>query len=184
MAGDTANPRLWLLGDVYYAPVGTVAPTNTTTAFSASWDYLGLLSEDGLTETRSQESNDYYAWGGILIRTVRTKFKRSFKVAALEDNSNVFYLLNPGSTVAIAGAVTTRTVKTPTANPMAFAFEVKDGTITKRIIIPRGEIVEIGDVVYSENDINQREITIDVYPSAAGVLYTELTDDPAAEAAS
>lgn len=180
MAGNTANPRVWLGADVYYAPVGTTAPTDTTTAFSGTWVALGLLSEDGMTESNSATVNEYYSWGGTLVRTTRSKFQRQFKVAVLEDNLAVFALVNPGSTRASAGGVVTRTVKTPTANAQAFAFEMKDGAITKRIIVPRGEVSEIGDTTFSDSAIASKELTINAYPSAAGVIYLEYTDDAAA----
>lgn len=177
MAGSTANPRVWLGADVYAAPVGTTAPTDTTTAFSGTWKALGLLSEDGMTEGNANTTTPFYAWGDILIRNVKSKHVRTFKVVALEDNATLFALTNPGSTEALAAGVTTRTVKVPAPNVQAFAFEFKDGAVTKRIIIPRGEITDIGDTKYSDASIASHELTITVYPTAAGVLFTELTDD-------
>lgn len=181
MAGDTANPRIWLNGDVRYAPVGTTAPTDTTTAYAATWKVLGLLSEDGLTESRDEDSNDFYAWGSILVRTVRSKHKRTFQVTTLEDNSAVWSLVNPGSAApTTATGTTTRVVKVPSANPLAFAFDTVDGTVTKRLIVPRGEVTEIGDIVRGEGDMEMRELTVTVYGASDGVLYREITNDPQA----
>lgn len=177
MAGSTANPRVWLSADVYTAPVGTTAPTDTTTAFSGTWKALGLLSEDGLTEGNASTMTSFYAWGSILIRNVKSKHVRTFKVTALEDNATLFALINPGSTESLAGSVTTRTVKVPAPNAQAFAFEFKDGSVTKRIIVPRGEVTDVGDTKYSDAGIASHELTITVYPTTSGVLYTELTDD-------
>lgn len=180
MAGDTANPRVWLGADCYVAPVGTTAPTDTTTAWAAPWAPLGLLSEDGATESRNEDVKDHFAWGGILIRTTRSKHKRTIKVTALEDNLAVFGVVNPGSTAATALGITTRTVKVPTADPRAFALELRDGAITTRRSIARGEVVEVGDVSLSDADMTAYELTINVYPSSDGVLYTDITDDPQA----
>lgn len=177
MAGDTDNPRIWLLGDVFVAPVGTTAPTTVSAALDDAFDALGLLSEDGLTESRDEDSTDHYAWGSILIRTVRSKHKRTFKVTALEDNPVVFDLVNPGSTATTASGVTTRTVKVPTSNPKAFVIQTKDGAVTRRRAIAKGEVTEVGDIVSAEGDIEGKELTITVYPSSAGVLYTDITDD-------
>jgi hypothetical protein len=180
MAGSISNPRVWLNADVYVAPVGTTAPTDTTAAFSATWKALGLLSEDGLTEGNANTTNTFFAWGGILIRNVKSKHVRTFKVMALEDNATLFTLINPGSSETLSAGVMTRTVKVPAVNPQAFALEFKDGSITKRILIPRGEITDVGDTKYSDTAIASHELTITVYPTAAGVLFSELTDDPAA----
>lgn len=180
MAGDVSNPRIWVNADVYVAPVGTTAPTDLTTAWAAGWEPLGLLSEDGLTESREEESTDHYAWGGILVRTTRSKHKRTFTVTALEDNAAVFGVVNPGSTAVTATGVTTRTVKVPTPDVRAFGFEFLDGDIVKRRIIPRGEVVAVGDVTFLDNELAAYELTINVYP-VNGVLYTDLTDDPQAD---
>lgn len=177
MAGSTANPRVWLTADVYVAPVGTTAPTDTTTSWSVTWKALGLLSEDGMTEGNASTATSFYAWGDILVRNVKSKHVRTFKVTALEDNATLFALLNPGSSEALSGGVTTRTIKVPAPNAQAFGFEFKDGSITKRIVIPRGEVTDVGDTKYSDASMASRELTITVYPTAAGVLYTELTDD-------
>lgn len=180
MAGDIANPRIWLNADVYVAPTGTTGPTDTTTALNVAFEPLGLLGEDGMTESRDEDVTDHYAYGGILVRTTRSKHKRTVKVTALEDNPIVFDLKNPGSGTATAGGVTTRTVKVPTTNPKAFVLQLVDGDITKRRYIPTGEVVEVGDEAISDDEMAMVELTINVYPDASGVLYYEITDDPQA----
>lgn len=181
MSGDTDNPRVWLNADVLVADVGTTAPTNIAGAWDTGWETLGLLSEDGLVQSRDEDVTDYHAWGGILIRTVRSKHKRTFKVTALEDNPVVFGLVNPGSEATIDTGVTTRTVKVPTSDPRAFGFETVDGGITRRIVVPRGEVVEVGDVTSSDSEMEMKELTINVYPDDDGVLFLEITDDPQAD---
>jgi hypothetical protein len=76
VAGDIANPRFWVNADVWVASVGTTAPTDVAAAWPANWDTVGLLTEDGMTESRNDDTADHYAYGGILIRTTRSKHKR------------------------------------------------------------------------------------------------------------
>lgn len=180
MAGDTDNPRLWEGADFYAAPVGTTAPTDVDTALAVAWLAAGLLSEDGASETRDQDSTDHYAWGGKLVRTTRSKHKRQLKVTCLEDNLIVFGLVNPGSTAATTTGVTTRTVKVPKQDPRAFLLELRDGDITKRRVIPKGEVVEVGEVAFSDSDLTAYELTITIYPAADDTLYLDITDDPQA----
>lgn len=178
MAGNTDNPRIWVNGDVYVGAVGSTAPTNVATALAAAWQVLGLLSEDGLTESREEDSTDHFAWGGILVRTRRSKHKRTFKVAALEDNYTVFGLVNPGSSQPpVSGGVFTRSIYVPTADPRAFVFHNVDGSNIRRIYIPRGEVTEVGDIVSSDSEMTMRELTITVYPDSAGLLYKEFSND-------
>lgn len=189
MAGDTANPRVWLGADVYVAPLATTAPTNVETAWAAGWDPLGLLSEDGLTEGRDESQNDHYAWGNILVRTTRSRHKRTFMVTALEDNPTVFGLVNPGSTATVTpagagppivpAAYTTRDVMAPQSDPRAFGIELVDGVHKRRIIVPRGEILTVESVASSETSMTMYGLTITVYPASDGSLFTEITSNPA-----
>lgn len=183
MAGTPANARVWINADVYVAPLGTTAPTDVATAWAAAWKVVGLLSEEGMTEAREDDSTDHYAWGSILIRTTRSKHKRSFVVAVLEDGLTVQGIVNPGSTSVTSAGPTppagtvTRTIRVPGVNIQAFGFQFADGTVTRRIAIPRGEVVEVGDVTYSDADLYMRELTINVLPASDGTLYTEITND-------
>lgn len=181
MAGNVANPRIWINADVYVAATATAAPTDVSTALPADWEAVGLLSEDGMTESREDEQTDHYAWGGILVRTTRSKHKRTFTVTCLEDNLVVYGLVNPGSTAATTAGVTTRTVKVPGTDPRSWVVQMKDGGITKRRYIPRAEVVEVGDVTSSDAAMVMYELTVNVYPDGDGVLYKDITDDPQAE---
>lgn len=182
MSGSIANPRIWEGADVYVAPVGTSAPTDVSTAWAAPWENIGLLSEDGAEETLEADSTDHFTWGGLLVRTTRNKFKRSMKVTALEDNALLFEVLNPGSTASTDGTgLTTRTFKVPTNNPLAFGLETRDGDITRRRIIPTGEVATEGTRAISSSEMTMVELLIAVYPDGNGVYYTDLTDDPQAE---
>ena len=180
MSGSVANPRIWLNADVYTAPLATAGPADVTAAWAAAWKPLGLLSEDGLTESRDQTSTDHFAWGGILVRTVRSKFKRSFKVAALEDNATVWGLVNPGSTAATATALTTRQIHVPQSDPRSFGLHLIDGLVITRRIIARAEVVEVADTKLTDSDMAAYELTVNVYPDGTGLLYTEVTNDPQA----
>jgi hypothetical protein len=181
MSGDIANPRIWEGADAYVAPLGTTPPDDVATAWAAPWEALGLLSEDGATETRAQDTADHFAWGGLLVRTTKSKFKRTMKITCLEDNLVVFGLANPGSTTDTATGLTTRTVMTPTRDPRAFGLETRDGDITRRRLIPNGEVTEVGEVKFADSDMTAFELTITIYPDSDGVLYTDLTDDEQAD---
>lgn len=182
MAGDTNNPRVWQGCDVRVADLGTTAPTDLTTAYAAGWDVLGLLSEDGMTQSRDMDSSDFYDWSGLLIRTVYSKEKRTFKVAALEDTDACFKLRNPDGTSSTTTGVTTRSHRGGVPVPMAFAFEMTDGAdVTRRLLIPRGQAMQTGEEMYSREGMTMYEFEIVVYPNAStGELFVEITNDPAA----
>lgn len=176
MAGSVDNANAWDRGIFYSAPKGTTAPVDTSTAFSATWKDAGLLGESGLTEENEKNFTDRFDWSGTLIRSIKGTEKRTFKVTVVEDNDTVFKLTNPGSTSSTATGTTTRVVKTSTRDNLAFAFETGDGTTVSRIIVPSGEITNVGPATRSREDIVSREFTIVAYPASDGTLYREITN--------
>lgn len=176
MAGDATNAALWQNADVYIAAANTAGPTNVSSAWAAGWTAVGLLDGDaGFAEAREDESNEIYAWGGLLVKKTKSKHKRTIKFIALEDNATVFGLLNPAGTRATAGGVTTSTVKVPTLTEFAIGFETRDGSKVKRRAIKRAVVEEIGEVVESEAGLTVYEITVAIYPESDGTLYTEVS---------
>ena len=177
--GTTANPRIWVDSTVYAGAVGTTAPADVTTSLNAAFKNLGFVTEDGFEEQREQDSKDHHASGGFLIRTTRSKHKRSFKVTTLESNEFAFPLINPGSTQSTTTGLTTRDVYVPESYERAFVLEQTDGAYKRRIHIARGEVVDVAPVKAGDEDMVMFELTINIYPSAAGLFYRELTTDPA-----
>lgn len=178
MAGNVDNPRIWEGADFYTAPVGTALPDFGSPLADSDWDGVGLLSEDGSTESREDDTQDHYAWGGILVRSTKSRHKRQIVVTMLEDNLTVFGILNPGSETATEDGVNHRTVRVPRSDPRAFLMELRDGDITRRRHIPRGEVESVGEVTLSDSAMTAFEVTITVYPSADGVLYHDYDNDP------
>lgn len=147
-----------------------------SSAWAAGWTAVGLLDGDaGFAEAREDESNEIYAWGGLLVKKTKSKHKRTIKFVALEDNAAVFGLLNPAGTRTTASGVTTSTVKVPTLTEFAIGFETRDGSKVKRRAIKRAVVEEIGEVLESEAGLTVYEITVAIYPESDGTLYTEVS---------
>lgn len=183
MAKTAANARVY--GDVdsgiFVGDVGTTAPTSPTAAPGAGWTELGWMSDDGLTETRDVSADQKRAWqGGAIVRTVRSSDSRQFKFVCWETNATVIALTRPGSTPTTATGVTTTPVKAYTGqDEKAWLYYQRDGAIDTLKHVARGEVVEMGDIVSSTGEIVAYELTVECYPDSNGVLYTEITNDPA-----
>jgi hypothetical protein len=180
MAGSSANVRVWEGADVYYAPVGTTLPTDTTTALNAAFKPIGILSTDGLTKTRGKDVKSLFGWGVGKVRNTKKNFEKGFQFVAMEDNDANFVLSNPGSTSATATGVTTRTVKREVTKVYAWVIQLTDGTITKRLVVPRGEAQADGEKKLSDDDSENTQYTVDALAAADGTFFLEITDDPGA----
>ena len=94
MSGNPDKASIWGDADVYVGPTTAPTPATENDPFSGEWELVGLLDgEAGFEESRSQDSTDHYAWGGLLIRTSRRNFVLTRKFVALEDNAVERYLL-------------------------------------------------------------------------------------------
>lgn len=180
MAGDAENTSLWEGADIYTAPQGTAGPTDVTAAWGVDWDLVGLLDgEEGITEARSEDTGEKYAWGGILFKKTRSKHKRTFKFIALEDNETTFALINPGSTRTADGAgVRNATIKVPKYKPFAIGMELREDDKVKRRSALKAEVEEVAEIKESETEPTVYEITVVVFPEADGTLYREVEPDP------
>lgn len=177
MAGDPTKAALWEGADIYINDtVNTAGPSDLTSPWADGWDVAGLLDgEEGLAWSREEDTAEFYAWGGILVKRTRSKHKRQVKFVALEDNDVVFQLVNPGSTRTTAAGLTTSKIKVPAGREFAFGLELRDGGKVIRRFVKRAEVAEVDEIKESESELTVYTITVILYPEADGTLYTELS---------
>ncbi|MFF0389678.1 Ig-like domain-containing protein [Kitasatospora sp. NPDC004615] len=163
MAGDTSNARLWANADVWIAPIGTARPADANSAFGAGWSLVGLLDgDDGMPETRDEDTNDKFAWGGDIVRSSRTHFKFTKKFSVLEDNPTTRSLIWPGSTAS--------RIVVPKPVPLLVAFETRDpeaGIVYRKITAGHAIVTVDGDVDQNETDLQKVVLAAVVYPDTS-----------------
>ncbi len=163
-------------GAIYVAPLGTTLPTDSTTALDAAFTCLGYVSEDGVTNSNSPESDNVKAWGGDTVLILQTDRPDSFSLTLLEGlNKDVLETIYGSNNVAV-DAQGNITVKA-TADEMtghAWVFEmIMKGNRAKRTVIPNGTISELGDIVYKDDEAVGYNVTIQDVPDASGVYHYE-----------
>lgn len=165
MAGDPTNASLWTDADVYVGPLTAPFPATVDDPFSVDWDLVGLLDGDeGFTQSRDEDVDDKYAWGGILVRTSRAHFKLTVGFTALEDNATTRSLIWPGST-------DTQLI-VPKPARIKIAFETREGDAVKRLICAQyAEVTVDGDIQENETDLTSYTLLATIYPTAAKVLF-------------
>ena len=163
-------------GAIYVAPLGTTLPTDSSTALNAAFKCLGYVSEDGVTNSNSPESDNVKAWGGDTVLVLQTDRPDSFSLTRLEGlNEDVLKTIYGSSNVTVDGNGNI-TVKA-TADEMtghAWVFEmVLKGNRAKRTVIPNGTISELGDIVYKDDEAVGYNVTIQDVPDSTGVYHYE-----------
>lgn len=163
-------------GAVYRAPLGTTLPTDATTALAVAFVDLGYVSEDGVTNSNTIESDDIKAWGGDTVLALQTDKTDTFSMTLIESmNENVLKAVF--GTANVTGTFATGLSVKANADEQAEASWVIDmiarGNAKHRIVIPSAKISEIGDVTYSDGDAVGFEITLTAVPDTSGNSHYE-----------
>ena len=150
-------------GAIYRAPAGSTLPTDATTTLNSAFVPLGYVSEDGLVNSKTLETEGVKDWGGRDVLTLQTDKSDTFQFTLLEI-LNVEVLKTVFGDDNVTGTLATGITVRGNAEELgtaAYVIELalRDGA-KKRIVIPSGAITEMGDVTYSKNAAAGYPITL------------------------
>jgi hypothetical protein len=175
MALDATLIRAYQNGEVSVgASAATPAlPTDATTTLSVlDFTGTGLLTDNGIIETTSQDYQDIFAWqANALVASLPGKYVQSFKFAAMQQSLVNLGLQMPGSTITQTAYGASVIQKTPTRDLRTWVLHGIDGTRLQRIVVPSGQITERGDRVWSSQDVTIYEWTVKCFPDTANSAY-------------
>lgn len=149
----------------------TTLPTDATTNLAAGFVKLGYVSEDGLINGIDTDVENVKAWGGDTILTVRTSRTETFKftlVQALDVDvlKEVYGQDNVSGDLATGITVKHNNTELPRR---AFVIDMlMTGNAVKRIVVPAGQVTEVGDVTYVDGTAVGYETTVTCFPDSQG----------------
>ncbi len=183
-ASNVVSGKPLSTGGILIAPKGTALPTSGTTAPNAAFKTAGYIGEDGVTEGGERGTEKIKAWGGDTVKVTQTEHSLTYQFTFIETlNSDVLKAVygdaNVVTTPATASTGTIHAVKvTSDALPnKEFIFEIKDGLAKIRIVIPDGQITEVGEITYSDSEVIGYPVTIECFPDATGVKAYKYLDN-------
>ena len=163
-------------GAVHWAPLATTLPTSATDTLDAAFVDLGYVSEDGLTNNNSPESDTVKAWGGDTVLSLQTDRPDTFALTLLEAmNEDVLKTIYGSANVVKDGSgnlTVKATAQEMTSGCWVFDMILKGGR-AKRIVVPNGTISELGEITYKDDEAVGYNITITDVPDTNGVYHYE-----------
>lgn len=165
-ANNVSVGKPMAIGSVFVASANTTPPADGKTALPEAFKNLGYISEDGLTNAINTDSEAIKAWGGDTVLTVQTSREETFQFTLIEAlNSEVLKQVYGEKNVS-EGNVKHNALP---RGRFLYVFEILlTGNKVKRIVVPNGEITEVGDVVYKDGEPIGYEITLSCFPDKDG----------------
>lgn len=169
MAINADLARVGVTGAAFVADVGAVAPTGLAVP-GVGWVDLGAISDEGLTETRGEDREEWTPWQTVTpIRTEITGATRTFQFTCWESSAAVislYYQTQLAEMTEATGTVTFSEGPRPAQDRRAFLFDIFDGDNQRRFYLPNAEVTERGDITYASAEIIGYPLTVVAYPDA------------------
>lgn len=171
-------------GELSLAPVGTVLPTTAVGALGVGFRGYGYTTEDGVTLSKSVDREGVAAWQSTTpVRYLTTGQELTIACTFLQSNEDILKLWLGSGDFADAGGGGTEYRADVPIDPIGQAFVLvldwKDGSIASRLVIPKVEITETGDVSLARAATSFPVTFGALAPETGDVLATWLTNDPA-----
>lgn len=161
-------------GGIAFAPAGTTKPTAANTALDSAFTNVGYVSDGGVTRGIALGSNNVKEWGGTVAAALSTDKTETFQFKVIEA-----YNVELMSMVFGKANGTLETGITVESNNFAQDEHVWVITMLEvngnghRIVIPRGVITGIGNIVYVNTDVVGYDLTITAIADDTGTAVYE-----------
>ena len=141
---NSGQVRVAGTGAIWRAPSGSTAPTDSITAWNASFVNLGYAT-DGFTTTPNFKATQVRGWQSRgVLRNITTEFDFKFGFELLQTNIATLALAwgNATITAGTAGAWTMALPADP-ASEFALGIDWSDGALTYRYYMPRVSLLTL-----------------------------------------
>ena len=178
---STGKPKVG--GAIFRAPKGTTLPTDATSELDKSvWKDIGFVSEDGVTNSNSRDSEDIKAWGGVTVLSSQTDVTDTWQAQFIESlNVEVLKMVFGENNVTgdLDNGITIK-VNAEEAVEAAYVFDmILKGGALKRVVLPCAKMSELGDTVYKDDEAIAYDVTLTALPDEKENMHYEYIVTPA-----
>lgn len=159
-------------GQVARAALGTTYPDEVTAAFAEldpAFKKLGIVSEDGVTETEDETSTNIVGWDGEVAWVVRTEHTLTYAFTMIETTAATLGTVYRDENVLVTPATEVHgtqlsvTIKARDGVRNVWRFALVDGDRKGEIWLPAAEVTERGDVTYVSSDAIKYPVTLTAF---------------------
>ena len=173
-------------GAIRVAPLGTVAPTDATTALNAAFVDLGYVGAEGFTEKNDRKTDQKRSFGGHVVKVLQSEFNASIEVTLMEStNAEVLKAVFGSSNVTVVAATAQHGVQVTVKKNskklphLSWVIDTTDSELNAfyRNYIPDGKVSTVSDIKITHTDTIEYKIVIECFENANGDNIITFTDD-------
>lgn len=176
--------RAAITGAIFLYPVsGATLPTDATTALSGGIN-LGYIGDEGITPTRTVETEDTKDMNGDTVYTAQTDFVREYQATFLQvDNVDIkkaiFGDLNVTATAADVthGARIAVEDKGEPAEKRPIVVHTTSGVKVHREVVPVAQVSSVEYGPYVGTAVRSYTVTFKAFKDSDGTFVYEYDDD-------
>lgn len=180
---SVAKPKVG--GAIFVAPLGTDLPTDATTALDAAFQNVGYISEDGVVNTNSPDTDTIKEWGGASVGKIDNGKDDTWQFTMIEAlNLAALKLVYGPDNVSgtLKEGITIKANSNEQADVCMVIDMILKGGALKRVVLPSAGVSEVGEVTYAATSAIGYQTTLLATPDAEGNTHYEYIKSAAAAA--
>lgn len=153
-------------------PLGTALPTDAVDVLDPALEPHGWMGDDGFVNNIQRDVTKHKDFAGTPIKTTQDNYEETVQVTCCESNPVVLKSVFGDDNVTVSYTSGHRKISIGHDDaPLprkSWVVRVIDGVKTRMLVIPEGQVTEVGEVTWLSSELVQYTLTIDCFKPAAG----------------
>lgn len=166
---------------IYVGPEGTAPPADLVAAWASPWEPAGYISDDGVTLASSTDSDSLTPWQSTSpIRTIITGKSLTMQFVMWQTTPLTMGLwFDVAPPTALPGEDLAFDVRSDGGGLLyAVGLDVKDGDTIFRVVFPRAQLSDTGDVTISRGSAIGWDATLSALDDNGVLAHIIMTGEP------